>query len=129
MGNNIKKRVVVGDRPATIPVGWIVCNAPRPIFGHVLWMGEFVTGRFYAAIDPEEPNADQLYALNCQNDATILGFINEDAAFERGREIIRERHGASAEVEAIVGEPANRSWVVSHCIAAMEQALLEFLIT
>lgn len=122
----MRNRIVVGERPADVPPGWIICNAPRPIFGDKLWLGDFITGRFYAAFDPQRAGADALYTLNCQNDATVIGYITEDAAIERGRAIILERYPASAEVAAIVNDPASKSWLISTAITAAEQSLLEF---
>lgn len=60
---------VVMDAPA----GWIVMNAPRPLAGHKsLEGGPFLTGRFYAAIDPAELNAAGLIDANRKLDAAIV---------------------------------------------------------
>lgn len=126
MGNNIKKRVVVGERPAFVLPGWIIINAPRPIYGHAHWMGEFVTGKYYAAINPIAPDAEKLYELARKDDATVLAFIPEESAYARGREMLIEKYGASVpEIETILDDPDNRAWVVSRCVDTAQHAFDE----
>lgn len=50
---------VLGPKPEQVPPGAIVWNAPRPLFGSIIdddigaltWEGDFLSGRFYAAVD------------------------------------------------------------------------------
>ena len=47
------------ERPADIPADWTIYNAPRPLFGHVRWQGDFRHGVFFAAVAPEGDPADE----------------------------------------------------------------------
>lgn len=40
--------------------GWTIYNAPRPLYGHQIWQGEFKHGKFYAAVSPEGDPIDEL---------------------------------------------------------------------
>jgi len=90
------KREVRGERPAEAPDGWIVYNAPRPIWGHTKWQGDFVTGVFYAAVDPEMDDADEMVAHNQLQHAAELTFISEEEWRRRVEEYGRKM---SAEYE------------------------------
>ena len=46
-------------RPADIPADWTIYNAPRPLFGHAHWRGDFRHGIFFAAVAPEGDPADE----------------------------------------------------------------------
>lgn len=63
-----------------LPPDWIVMNAPRPLLGDKLAQGEFLTGRFYAAIDPSVEFAKNLFDRNVKDDASIV-FV-ADAALQ-----------------------------------------------
>ena len=86
-------RITLGKRPTLIPftqvdraqqntstgnqlIGpdWLICNAPRPIFGHVEWRGEFISGTFYAAINPAGERADAMISHNENMKAVILDY-------------------------------------------------------
>ena len=46
-------------RPDDIPETWTIYNAPRPLYGHVRWQGDFRHGIFFAAVAPEGDPADE----------------------------------------------------------------------
>ena len=55
-------------RPEDIPANWTIWNAVRPLWGHKVWEGEWCRGRHYAAIDPDEINAEYLTKENLSLD-------------------------------------------------------------
>jgi len=46
-------------RPADIPADWTIYNAPRPLYGHKRWQGDFRHGIFFAAVAPGGDPADE----------------------------------------------------------------------
>ena len=70
--SNIKARVT--ERlPLDVASGWIVMNAPRPLAGHLTTdNGEFLSGRFYAAIDPADTTAASFVEANIKLDACVV---------------------------------------------------------
>ena len=71
------------DWPANAPEGWRVFNAPRPLYGHMTWDGEFVSGLFYAAVDPSEANTEAHVERNRALDARELVFLTQEELDER----------------------------------------------
>ena len=81
----IKTRMVealVVERERPVPAGWIVMNAPRPLLGSVTMQGDFVTGRFYAAIDPDDSMAKSFICENVKLDARIVVVVDRDTQME-----------------------------------------------
>jgi len=66
------KTRMVESMPVEVQDGWLVMNAPRPLLGNETMTGEFVTGRFYAAIDPADIMADKYVEENQNLDARLL---------------------------------------------------------
>lgn len=67
------KAVMTENKPLDVPGDWLVMNAPRPLVGDkVLEGGEFLTGRFYAAIDPAGKYAATQIDANRKLDAAIV---------------------------------------------------------
>lgn len=62
-----------------VPASWLVFNAPRPLVGHKTFDGDFVCGRFYAAIDPSAEFAAEYIRKNLELDARIAIFAPLDA--------------------------------------------------
>ena len=67
-----------------VPTNWVVMNAPRPLLGtKTLEGGPFLSGRFYAAIDPADSMAATFLAENVKLDArVVLQGIGEDLQIE-----------------------------------------------
>lgn len=61
----------------TIPADWIVLNATRPIIGDMNWMGDFLAGRFYAAIDPKGEYAQSMLSKNEGLDARMVVSLDD----------------------------------------------------
>lgn len=60
--------------PLQCPAGWIVFNAPRPLFGTECWQGQFRHGVFYAAINPSDPYAQQWIRENAYLDGWVCEY-------------------------------------------------------
>ena len=69
--DGIPCRPYTGDIPSEVPKSWIIFNAPRPIHGHVQWQGDFLSGVFYAAVDPESVSRGWMIQDNQALDAII----------------------------------------------------------
>lgn len=68
---------VLAERPAEAPAGWLVFNAPRPIYGAVTWQGVFLHGIFYAAVDPADGEYSRQYMeANGKFDAYLIRYID-----------------------------------------------------
>lgn len=76
----MKTLIRIGTRPADIPQDWPIHNAPRPLYGTKTWEGDFIHGRFYAAIDPIEEFGEGWAKRNEDLDAYELVFISWEQA-------------------------------------------------
>lgn len=67
------KAVMTENVVIDVPDGWLVMNAPRPMVGQkTLENGEFLTGRFYGAVDPSDTYAASTIETNRKLDAAIV---------------------------------------------------------
>jgi predicted RNA methylase len=65
--------------PMEAPDGWVVMNAPRPLLGtKVLEGGDFLSGRFYAAIDPNDSLALEYAKRNDDLAARVVFVASRD---------------------------------------------------
>lgn len=78
---HLKTRMVEG-LDVEIPTGWIVMNAPRPLLGHKMIEGEFLTGRFYAGIDLNDSMAESYIRENEKLDARLVVVLARDDQME-----------------------------------------------
>ncbi len=67
---------LLATRPADVPDGWIIFNAPRPLDGDKAWQGDFCHGLFYAAVDP----AGKLAAESVYDSVALDGWVCEYAS-------------------------------------------------
>jgi hypothetical protein len=82
--DGIKGVVTSSDPMAGVPHGdnWVLMNAPRPLLGtETMSNGEFLSGRFYAAIDPADSMAAAYIAENVKLNASVV-FIADEATQE-----------------------------------------------
>jgi hypothetical protein len=102
--------VNVADRGEVIPagvdvkLGWVVWNAPRPLYGEVTWTGRFVRGVLYAA-GPR----DQYERLNAQQDACEIVMVDNDYLATVVRQLVEADGYTMAdyeEVDMTVGDVA-----------------------
>lgn len=118
--------IVVGPRPTEAPEGWEIYNAPRPLYGTIrktpekwypalTWTGEFVSGLFYAAVDPNDPDADRWRKENESLHAFRLDYITHDEWFYRLAlhmdEVAKE---AGVDVDEVTIEDAELSYREKH---------------
>ena len=114
--NQIKTRRVVNfPEPIYAPAGWEIYNAPRPLYGTVTsdsdgenygactWQGDFISGVHYAAIDPNDPDADRLREENRKLDATRLVWVTQETVIAEMVEYYNKRFSADR-VEKIFKE-------------------------
>jgi hypothetical protein len=115
MSQQCRVSIVIGERPSQAPEGWVIYNAPRPIFGGIEWRGEFAHGVFYAAIDPVDtsPRSAWMREENRKQDATILIYRTEAYLYREGVARLLAEHG-DADERAIITDESNRSWVVDN---------------
>ncbi len=73
----MKQVIVLGERPADVPANWTIYNAPRPIYGHREWQGDFACGIFYAAIDPNGEGAEWMHSENRLNKACVVKYVSK----------------------------------------------------
>lgn len=79
--NTIQTRTIIAQQPAHLPAPhWHIYNAPRPLYGHLTWQGEFVSGIFYAAVCDLAEDAERLTDLNRRDAAVELCYVSEDFA-------------------------------------------------
>lgn len=82
------RKVVNFPRPQEAPKGWEIYNAPRPLFGTrdgdkvYTWEGEFISGIFYAAINPDDPDAEMWREENEKLHATRLEFVTRQSVID-----------------------------------------------
>lgn len=72
--------------------GWEFYNAARPFPAHETWTGEFVSGIFYGAIDPQADYADEYRKRAEELDADLLVFVARDEVEAWGRAYC-QKHG------------------------------------
>jgi hypothetical protein len=76
------KAVITSDEPmpgVAVGANWVVMNAPRPLLGtETMSDGEFLDGRFYAAIDPNDYMAQAYVDANVKLAASVV-FVADEA--------------------------------------------------
>ncbi len=82
-------RYEIGERPSEAPEGWTVWNAPRPLYGEIVWHGDFVKGCFYAATNPDAAEYMDVRGQEIRNrdlDACQIEWVTRDKAAQMARE-------------------------------------------
>jgi len=72
-----RKVELVRERPRDVPSDWRIFNAPRPLYGHMNWQGDFVSGIFYVAVNPDGEYADTFIRKNHEQDAIELVYLSQ----------------------------------------------------
>ena len=88
------------EKPGNVPDTWEIYNAPRPLYGHVTWQGNFRHGIFYAAIDPEGDYADEYRERTLQLDGSRCVFVTVDDVEEWATNYIAELNERYARIES-----------------------------
>lgn len=73
---------LIEPRPANVPEGWPIFNAPRPLVGDISWQSEFRHGVFFVAIDPGGENAKYCVKRNSELDAWLCEYVTEESVME-----------------------------------------------
>lgn len=80
---HVKARLTSTVPMPDAPAGWIVMNAPRPLIGQMtLDNGPFLTGRFYAAVDPADPRAADYIKTNINLDCRVVISVTRPVLIE-----------------------------------------------
>lgn len=72
--NTVTVNSAAWSTPEAVPAGWVIVNAPRPLYGKITWQGPFRHGIFYAA-SPDTPDARACWAAD---DAWPVTFTTND---------------------------------------------------
>jgi hypothetical protein len=86
------RKVVNFPCPPQAPEGWEVYNAPRPLEGTTIWMGKFIGGIFFAAIDPADPDADLWREENRRLAAVRLEFVSRQSVIDEMVAYYRDKY-------------------------------------
>ena len=79
-------------RPNDVPKGWHIHNAPRPLYGDITWQGDFLSGIFYAALDPQGEQYDWQRQQNESLDATRVIPVTENFVVEEMSEYYHQNY-------------------------------------
>lgn len=112
---------MIGERPASVPAEWVIFNASRPIYGDIEWRDGGGFGFFWTAVDPAGQRAAWMQEENRRNDAAIVTLVTEEEAYQRGRQIVLDRYGYTADVLQTVDDPSNRNWMVNSYIDSVNE--------
>ena len=100
-------------RPYNIPSDYLIFNAPRPLPGEITWEGDFLSGRYYAAM----PADDHRVVTALKLDACIVEHLPDaDAQRELARELMARNH------------PGDFGWETRQRIAEMTHKQIQKLI-
>ena len=69
--DNVKTRFTEVINPE-IPEGWVLMNAARPLVGNLQYEGDFLSGRYYAALDPSDEYFENRIKQNVNLDASVV---------------------------------------------------------
>lgn len=97
------RKIVNFKRPTEAAPGWEIYNAPRPLFGTRVWQGDFISGVFYAAVDPNDPDANRFRENNKNLDATLLEFVTRQSVIDEMVQYYHDKYPAD-KVEKIFTE-------------------------
>jgi hypothetical protein len=78
----MKTRHTFREYPSQVPAEWTIWNAPRPIYGDITWKGDFLSGVFYAAINPDGDDCKRFTQLNIELDACKIFYVDEEEALD-----------------------------------------------
>ena len=113
--NEMPVRTTVSPRPAHVPAAWPIFNAPRPLCGTVTWTGEFLTGIFYAAVDPADPAAAAFIAHNRRDAAVVVEYVAAADLIAAHKAELLARYGEA--VRADLDAPDAAAWLLRHALA------------
>ena len=94
----IERVEVIGTPWPDVPDGWLLFNAPRPIWGSIRdgepvgFNDRFIHGVFYTAVNPADPEAQRLIDQNRESDAWLLQVITPAAHARRLRHWVEEEY-------------------------------------
>lgn len=66
------------DLPEGVDPSWPVYNAPRPLYGTETWQDDFRHGIFYAAIDPDDLDAELMLNNTLANVGHLVVHVTDE---------------------------------------------------
>jgi len=105
------RKVVNFNKPQEAPEGWEIYNAPRPIFGTITdtgpttWQGEFISGIFYAAINPDDDEAEMWREENRKLHATKLQYVTRQSVIDEMVEYYNQKYPADKVTKIFTDHP------------------------
>jgi len=86
-----------------IQKGYTVYNAPRPLYGHELWQGDFRHGVFYAAVAPDNldefNDAPTFHQRNQELDGYTCEIITKESVMAYGAKVAEEYNRTLADFD------------------------------
>ncbi len=70
------------DHGTETPSGHILMNAARPLLGQTTFQGDFLRGRFYATLDPEDSISEIFARENLKLDGKVVFVVDRATATE-----------------------------------------------
>ncbi|MFB1634814.1 hypothetical protein [Pseudomonas sp. AP-1] len=70
------------DHGTETPSGHILMNAARPLLGQTTFQGDFLRGRFYATLDPEDSISEVFARENLKLDGKVVFVVDRATATE-----------------------------------------------
>lgn len=130
---DVPTRFSIFKLPVDVPAGGVVMNAPRPLLGTSTAEGEFLTGRFYAGIDPSDSYAANWIKENkklaavvaeyATMDEQILMALNATEYKSRYLEMLADGKDISGVTKSMVNKIQDRPY--SEAMAMLEAARTE----
>lgn len=111
----IHLRTVIAERPANVPIGWLIYNAARPLDGDMVWQGDFCHGVFYSALDPNQEAGDFIrrHNFNASSDAYLMRYMTEEEVFQRGKALYLSQRKNIVDAK-LLDAPKYREWLCQH---------------
>jgi len=109
--NDATLLTLIGERPTQAPEGWLIFNAPRPLYGQLEWQGDFKHGLFYVAVDPADEFSAGFIFENLRNDAYLLRYASPVEVMEWAKKFAADHQVDLADFEQ---RDIENSWRNSH---------------
>ncbi len=83
--------------PEDVDANALIFCAPRPLLGTKTWQGDWVAGRFFAAVNLDDPYRAGWIKENKALHAALLTFVSDEQGQAMVRAYLHAEYGATAE--------------------------------